>query len=732
MSLYRSSIKMLSDLISPKALERMLADAARERHTSLSELDLPTLQGILKQDVYRRLQLNVPAALAKRRVQSVLDALEEEARSGPSEESSHTTQLITLDQLARQYALYFDWPETQRLRSVLAVARQQDNEGGNGGGGAQAGAAALVREANELLEALERRLSEALVTQGQDLSELKAGLLRVSGVGGPKVRRLEAMIKQIQEAQEARTVLPAEVERALALNLTLRKLVESSVMQNLRPPPTALEGGGEASDAAASDAAGQAEAALSFDTLALPEEAQERVRTLDREHEARQLAELGREHAVLLRQDARLEQHLHALRGRSEAGEVLGEASVQALREDLQRATHLLWEGQHRQLEALEDRLVLLEARPDAPQGTAQARQSLLVMQGTLRAGVLEQSELLQLGDTVQTLEQGGAASLLLDLQRETYELERSAREVPGAHADLLPLLAEARARLSSGQVVNLDALWQLLERRMGEAAQQREGMDARADRIMQDYDQYRSLAGETIQKLGRLADVLRAQRRLGTLSSDARERYLQTLDSAEGLRDEAAAEFRAAREVTSAFGADALSNLLGVFETGDSGGSGGSALGGALGGFSGPGSPAAGTPSTSGAPLLFAPPSASVPAVQVPAPLPSAPLPTAPLRAWVVRQGQVTEGELSPAGPWATPQDCEADVLRVAWLLEEAAELGPLRLTLQLPGQVWLAQPQAAGALLVVCGPDLGSAEQLARQWSDSAGSASAGGQGP
>ena len=718
MSLYRSSIKMLSDLISPKALERMLADAARERHTSLSDLDLPTLQGILKQDVYRRLQLNVPAALAKRRVQSVLDALEEEARSGPSEESSHTTQLITLDQLARQYALYFDWPETQRLRSVLAVARQQDNEGGNGGGngggGAQGGAAALVREANELLEALERRLSEALVTQGQDLSELKAGLLRVSGVGGPKVRRLEAMIKQIQEAQEARTLLPAEVERALALNLTLRKLVESSVMQNLRPPPTSPEGGGEAGDAAASDAAGQAAAALSFDPLALPEDAQERVRTLDREHEARQLAELGREHAVLLRQDARLEQHLHALRGRSEAGEVLGEASVQALREDLQRATHLLWEGQHRQLEGLEDRLVLLEARPDAPQGTAQARQNLLVMQGTLRAGVLEQSELLQLSDTVQTLEQGGAASLLLDLQRETYELERSAREVPGAHADLLPLLAEARAKLSSGQVVNLDALWQLLERRMGEAAQQREGMDARADRIMQDYDQYRSLAGETIQKLGRLADVLRAQRRLGTLSSDARERYLQTLDSAEGLRDEAAAEFRAAREVTSAFGADALSNLLGVFETGDSGGSGGSALG-AL------------HSSTGSAPLFSTPPPAPVPPLQVPAALPAT-----PLRAWVVRQGQVTEGELSPAGPWATPQDCEADVLRVAWLLEEAAELGPLRLTLQLPGQVWLAQPQAAGALLVVCGPDLGSAEQLARQWSDSAGSASAGGQGP
>jgi len=126
----------------------------------------------------------------------------------------------------------------------------------------------------------------------------------------------------------------------------------------------------------------------------------------------------------------------------------------------------------------------------------------------------------------------------------------------------------KARATLAAGQNADLEPLWSILERRMGEAAQQREQMDARAARVMQDYDRYRHLAGETIQKLGRLADVLREQQRLGTLSSDARTRYLQTLESAEALLTEAQAEFQAAREVTATFGADALSDLLGVFDS--------------------------------------------------------------------------------------------------------------------------------------------------------------------
>ncbi|WP_425148535.1 hypothetical protein [Deinococcus sp.] len=681
MMLHRSTIKLLSDLISPKALERILADAARERHTTLSALDLPTLQEILKQDVYKRLQLNVPAGLAKRRVQSVLDSLEQEL-DAPAQPLSHQTQIATLDQQARQYALYFDWPETQRLRSVLGVARQATSEGRD--------PEPLLREAAELLEALERRLSEALVLQGQDLSELKAGLGRVSAVGGPKVRRLEALVKQIDEAQDARTLLPAEVERALALHLALRKQVESSVIQNLRTPLSELT----------QSALGESEEAqpfeVSFDLSALPQDAQERLRTLDREHEARALADLGREHAALLRQEPAQQQAFLELRERAEAGQVLGAEAIQELRARLSEAASGLAQVQGEHLATLVSRLEHLEARDPATHEAVQtARQRLLVMQGTLQAGLLEASELDELDTLVQALEQGGAGTRerLMEVQRETYELERLGRDVPGALADLAPLLGQARTELAAGQLPDLDPLWKLLERRMGEAAQQREAMDARADTVLRDYDQYRSLAGETIQKLGRLVDVLRAQRRLGALSNDARERYLRTLESAEALCGEAAAEFQAAREVTSAFGADALQGLLGVFDTGfdlDLTGAGQGALDG----------PAP-------VPLTF---TAAQPASGARAGV---------SRVWVVRQGQVVEGDLSAAAPWQSVQDCQAQVLGVASLWSQAAALHPLRLSLDLPGQAWLVQPQADGqAVVVACGPDLVSAERAAQRW--------------
>jgi len=307
MMVHRSTMKMLSDLISPKALERILSDAARERHVTLSTLDVPTLQDILKRDIYKRLQLSIPAALAKRRVQEVLESLEQEAVRQTAE--SHTTQIITLEDQAKQFALYFDWPETQRLRAVLSVARQTTAEGRD--------AETLLLEGAELIETLERKLREGLVTQGQDLSELKASLGRLAGVGGPKIKRLEALVKQISEAQESRTLLPAEVERALALTLTLRKQVESSVVQQLKPEQKA-----EMVDGMLVTGHDEVQP---FDISLLSPEAQARVQTLEREHEARQLTELAREHAALLRHDPDLDAELTGLRDRSNAAQVLGE-----------------------------------------------------------------------------------------------------------------------------------------------------------------------------------------------------------------------------------------------------------------------------------------------------------------------------------------------------------------------------------------------------------------------
>ena len=86
--------------------------------------------------------------------------------------------------------------------------------------------------------------------------------------------------------------------------------------------------------------------------------------------------------------------------------------------------------------------------------------------------------------------------------------------------------------------------------------------------------------------------------------------------------------------------------------------------------------------------------------------------------RHYVIEHGQVVEGDLSPAGSWRTETDCEADVLRLAWLADQAAELNPTRLSVDMAGQCWMALPQPGLGVLVVCGPDQMTAARAAGSW--------------
>ncbi len=535
--LYRVPLRLLGDLMSTKALERLFTDGARSRHTDLEGLNRDQIEEILKREVFRRLQLSVPAPLAKRRVQEVLDALTSE----PAVNEGGLEDRATLDSLeasVRRFALYFDWPESQRLRALITVVRGELEQNRR--------PVQLLQEGLDLVGALDRRLQEGLVGQASDLAELKADLNRFSAVGGPKVRRLESLLRQVEEAQTQGTLLPGEVERARKLTLDLRKLVESSVITRTSH--------GELTPAE--------DAPVLVDLNLLPQDARERLTGAERESQARELADLARQYDDVTRLRPDLREQVQALRARFEGGELVAEGIV-GLREILAGTREEALRAQGLELDALQARLDVLGAA--APEATGLA---LRVARGTLEGGALITEALSELSATIATLEQqdAGSAAKLLALQHETFELERAARDLPGALEELAAPLQAARDALAAGQLPDLAPLWAVLERRMAQAAQQREGLDARADKVITDYDVYRHLAGETIQRLGRLADTLRAQRRLGALSSDAREKYGQTLEQAEALLDEARAEFEAAREVTSAFGVDALAGLLDVF----------------------------------------------------------------------------------------------------------------------------------------------------------------------
>lgn len=533
--LTRLPVRMLSDLVSPRALERILLDAAQARGKRLDTLDTPTLEDILKKEVFKRLQLSVPAPIAKKRVTEVLNELLKTTQERPAASANHAAALEALDEGARRFSLYFDWPEAQRLRGLIGVLRDEEQAGRD--------VSALVEEGQELIGIMERRLAEQLVAQGQDLAELRAAYTRVEGMGSRDVRRLETLIEQITEAQESGTLLPGEVARARELTFRLRKLLESSVIE-------ALPGANRALDV----------------------EAQARVLALEQEHTSQLMGSLEREFGELLRGQVSLETKRQFLWAQHQAGSLTQEA-VEAWRAELTDARARLLEEQRAELAALETQLGDLNADADARVVLDAARLSL-------GGGTLIGEQLRELKLTTQLLAAGGETrEQQRALQRELAELERSARDVPGALEELAPLIADAQDGMAAGRAVNMSALWTILEGHLAAAAEQRQDFDARADHVTREYDAVRDLAGETIQRLGRLADTLRAQRRLGVLSAEARNRYEATLLDAEALLTEAQAEHRAAQEVTASFGADALSDLLDVFDVGerDSSGLGGS-----------------------------------------------------------------------------------------------------------------------------------------------------------
>lgn len=523
--LYKLPSKMLGDLTPSRSLEKVLQDASLSRGIQVEDLGPSTLTEILKHDIYKRMLLNVAPIIAKRRI---VDVLNEVAKAPEDQLGRGTSQnpVSDLEQASKRFALYFDWPEAQRLRGVLGIARTEGEAGRN--------ITPLVQEGQDLINQMERRLDEGLVQQAQELGELKAIFTRVQPLGGKEVRRLESLLGQIEEAQGQSVLLPAELERARNISFKLRKSMESSMMQVA-------------------------------DSEAASPDAQARLLALEQEHVARKLTALQRDYQPLLKVRPELEQQYEDFKKRQSNG-LLSETAVDAWRESLETAKQKLLGEQREELA----NIAQLLGSESGSEKLQEARMALDVARLTLQSGGLATEQLRELRMVAQALSHSPEmAERVVEGQRELADIERSVRDVPGAAEALAEMLSEARHAVENGQEYNFTALWSALERQMGTAAVQRQDFDARADFVIAEYDEVRSLAGETIQRLGRLADALRAQRRLGPMSAEARERYAQTLTEAESLLGEAHAEYEAAQKVTATFGEEALDGLLDVFDFG-------------------------------------------------------------------------------------------------------------------------------------------------------------------
>lgn len=519
--LSRIPVTMLEDVLSPRTVERIVQDAAQERRIHPAQLDASTLESLLKKDIYRRLQVNLPATKAKERVFAVIAEVKKVAEEGGA--VYQPVDLSVLEEGVKRFTLYFDWPESQRLRGLLATARQKEAVGDDVSG--------MISDGEDLIREMERRLQEGLVAQASEIAELRATLDRVQNVGGRDVRRLEKLIEELDKAQKQDMLLTGELERARRLSLTLRKKLESSV---IRADSTPEE-----------DAATQA-----------------RLHELDQEDFRRRLQDLAVKHELALSALPQMAEEL----GRMQAASDNTEESLAAFEGRIATARESL---RAEQLEQLMNLGRVLDTLGDSEE-VKRAKLTLDTARSILAEGGLATEELRQLAPTVSVLQAGqdNAADLARN-HRELAKFETDVRAVPGAATAMSEQISRARAEIEAGRTVNIDDLYHTLERQMGQVASERDTLNARADVLLHAYDDMRSLAGATVNALGRKLEDVRRVRRLGVISDILMKNYAEKIAESEGLFEEAQREHEQAQAVAASFGGD-LDDLLGVFNFGE------------------------------------------------------------------------------------------------------------------------------------------------------------------
>ncbi|KPD26850.1 hypothetical protein AN926_09975 [Thermus scotoductus] len=389
---YKTILEAIHPHLGARA-EAVLEEGLKRLGKRPSELTPADGAHLLKGLVYRELQARMRPEEARRMVEGVLAQMEGQG-----------ARLAKLEQGLKRFGLYVDWPEVARLRALVNRLRQAPDPG-------------LLAEGEELVEALEEKLEEALLRQAKDLAHLEEALERVRHLGGPKVRRLESLVETIRQAQREGILAQAEVERARSLALELRKFLESSAVkaptlpeivfetQETPPetPPRAETPSSHPTDVFLTvEEASELEGELLVDLEALSQEASQRILALEVEEEKRKLEELLSRFAPLVER-ATVSPLLAEVQALLEAGTPVGE-KLQTLEEAFQEAEKNLRAEKRARLIQLQEALRQLPLPEEAKDPVQKA---------------LELAE--------ETLEEGGYPDLL-PLEEELRRLEEEAR----------------------------------------------------------------------------------------------------------------------------------------------------------------------------------------------------------------------------------------------------------------------------------------------------------------
>ena len=400
-AVYRTTIEALEAVMSPRAVSRSLQEGLSSLGKTPATVSVEDVEGILKGQVFRLLQATMPAVAAKETVRKLLDKLEPLRAPAGAAAVDLSEQGRALDELQRglkRFNLYFEWPETQKLRTQVGLLKA-DHEAGRA-------ADALVKDARAGLSALERKLEDHLVAQARELGELEAGLESVKTLESPKVRRLESLIGQIGRAQEARELAPAEGERARKLVTDLRKLAGTGAAPETLPPEAGLldvnNGALPTTDVHAARADPEGDPTETRD---------ERLRRIDAENELHKLEALTREFGELFaHQPAWAEE---TARRRALVGDA-GDPEVEAL-------SSLLTNAQEALRGALTREFGALQATLGAGAGDGELGRALQVALGVLKTALPSLADVQKVRSLAKVLE---------------AQAQEHARELEAAQAD--------------------------------------------------------------------------------------------------------------------------------------------------------------------------------------------------------------------------------------------------------------------------------------------------------
>lgn len=440
--IYQATVEALEAVLAPRVVSLVLREGLGQTGHGPGDLTLEDVEQVLTGPGFRQLQMLMPADKARETVQAFLAQIKQAVEaphegaleaagaptgqpapdggaSGPAEDDPQA-RLEALRAALRPFNLYFDWPEVRTLRALLQVAERERSEGLD--------AAASLDDATAQLRLVEQKLEDRLVLQARDLGDLEAAFEIVQVLGGPRVRRLEALIGQIRQAQRSRELAEAETERAATIARDLRKLMESSVAQ----AASAAAGGVDAA-AEATAALDDALDPVAFDAEALTPEASERLRRLDLDAESKHLDALEAAHAELLRYLPAFADRFAQARAQLGRDEPLG-STLEHLRQALDDATRTQLEHLRQELAAMEGDLEALRTEDDG-----RFERALKVTLDVLQEGLPPHAEVLRLREVHRNASERHA-------ERTRREAEAKAREQQRVEAqgDAVRRLAEA------------------------------------------------------------------------------------------------------------------------------------------------------------------------------------------------------------------------------------------------------------------------------------------------